>query len=315
VIDLSKFHVLTVVSNPVRYQSRYDLYDIFSEDIQRKGAQLWTVEMQTGSRRHQITKPGEPKHIQVHSSSIPGELWHKENLVNLGIAHISRQCPDWRYVAWVDADIKFEAGALEETVHALQHWDIVQMWSHAIDFGPEGETMQTHQGYMYCYWKGIELEAKNGYSKGGHPGFAYAIRRESLNRLGRIIDWGVLGSADRHMACALVGRVEDSVHGDCHPGYHRWLQIWQERAERHIKRNVGYVPGTIRHMWHGRKADRGYSSRWRILVRHQFNPDTDLKLDVSGVWQLVSETPRQLRLRDDIRKYFRARREDATTVD
>jgi hypothetical protein len=40
-----------------------------------------------------------------------------------------------------------------------------------------------------------------------------------------------------------------------------------------------------------------------------------LKKDVSGLWQLVSETPRQLQLRDDIRKYFRARREDASTVD
>lgn len=314
-MDYSKLHFITVLSNPIRYNSRYRLYEAFAEDIVRKGANLWTVEMQTGQRFPKVTTQDNVKHLQLWSSAIPGELWHKENLINLGIQFITQANPDWRYVGWIDADIKFEKGFVEETAHALQHYDVAQMWSHAMDFDPEGGVLghKVQLSYMYCYWKGIEPESKNGYTKGGHPGFAWAARREAINRLGGLIDFGVLGSADRHMACALVGKVTDSVHGDCHATYHRWLSLWQQRAEREVRRNVGYVPGTIRHMWHGRKSDRGYSSRWKILVNHQFNPETDLKKDVSGLWQLVSETPRQISLRDDIRKYFRARREDATT--
>ncbi len=317
-MDFTGFHIIAVVSNPIDYQSRYNLYNVFADDIVKKGAQLWTVEMQTGARPHRVTTSELERvnHIQLWSSAIPGELWHKENLINEGIKHLTRECPDWRYVAWVDADIKFEAGALEKTVQALQHWDVVQMWSHAIDFCPDGGVLanRVHLSYMYCHWKGIQQPGGTSYTQGGHPGFAWAIRRESLNRLGGLIDWGVLGSADRHMACAFLGRVKDSVHGDVHESYHKALRIWEERSERHIRRNVGYVSNTIRHMWHGRKADRGYASRWQILVKHQFNPETDLKKDVSGLWQLVSESPRQMELRDAIRKYFRARREDATTT-
>lgn len=319
-MNLDKFHVIAVISNPVGYQSRYNLYETFQEDVQRKGAKLWTVEMQTGARPHRITAPNTNEHIQLWSSAVPGEFWHKENLINAGIQHLTRHAPDWRYVAWVDADVKFEAGALEKTVQALQHWDVVQMWSHAIDFGPDGEIIgKIAQSFMYCHWHQIEVKNASGYLGGGHPGFAWAARRDALNKLGTsisgpLIDFAALGSGDRHMACALIGKVGESHHGRVHPNYKKWLRQWQDQAERNIKRNVGYVSNTIRHLWHGRKADRGYSSRWKILVNHQYDPETDIAKDVSGLWRLVVNEPRQMRLRDDIRRYFRSRREDATTT-
>ena len=313
-MDFSGFHVIAIISNPLQYNSRYNLYKIFAEDIVRKGAQLWALEMQTGARPHVITTKENKRHIQLWSSALPGILWQKENLINVGISHITSRNPDWRYIAWIDADIKVEAGHLEKVVQALQHWDVVQAWSHAIDLGPNGETINIQKSFMYCYWNNIVIPSANEYSVGSHPGYFWAIRREALNKVGRLIDWGILGSSDRHMACAFVGKVEHSVHGDMHPTYHKWLKIWQDRAELHLRRNVGYVPGTIRHMWHGKKANRGYSSRWKILVEHQFNPETDIKMDVSGLWQLVAETPRQISLRDDIRRYFAARNEDGIDV-
>lgn len=300
----------------MRYQSRWDLYRQFAEDIQRKGANLWTLEVQTGARIHQITDPEKDEHTQLWASSLPGELWHKEAMINLAIQQLTIFKPDWRYVAWVDADVRFEQGMLAETAHALQHWDIVQMWSHAVDLGPEDELINTHKSFMYCHWTG---EAPSGEIKGyaakgqSHPGYCWAARREALNKLGGLIDWAILGSADRHMACALIGKVLDSAHGKCHPNYLKYLKIWQDRAEREIKRNVGYVPGTIRHSWHGDKSRRGYNSRWKILVDYQFNPETDIKRDINGLWQLVVDTPRQRDLRDAIRKYMSARNEDATT--
>lgn len=319
-MDFSGFHVISVISNPIQYQSRYKLYDIFQEDVVRKGAQLWTLEMQTGARPHVVTRHGEVNSIQLWSSALPGELWHKENLLNVALQFLTRHAPDWRYVAWVDADVKFEAGALEKTVQALQHFDVVQMWSHAIDFGPNDEIVgNIHKSFMYCHWNNIEVTDKAGYLLGGHPGFCWAARRDALNKLGcaissPFIDFAALGSGDRHMACGLIGKVLQSVHGDMHPNYKKWLLQWQTQADKNIKRNVGYVSNTIRHMWHGRKADRGYASRWRLLVNHQFDPETDLAKDVSGIWRLVVETERQKNLRDDIRRYFRARAEDATTL-
>lgn len=321
-MDLSKFHVLCVISNPYRYASRWKLYaELFQEDIIRKGATLWTVEMASGARVHKVTDKDNDRHIQVQGSELSGVFWRKENLINIGIHHIIKKCPDARYLAWVDADVRFEPGMISEAQHALQHWDVIQPWSHSIDLGPNNETVGSIQkSFMYCHWNGIEVKSESGYSHGGHPGFAWVARREALNKLGvslssgPMIDFAALGSGDRHVACGLIGKMEWSYHHGISPAYKKWLHLWQTNAERKIKRNVGYLNQTIRHSWHGRKALRGYGSRWKLLVHHQFDPEQDIYRDTSGLWQLVSETPRQLAMRDDFRRYFQSRNEDSVDL-
>lgn len=320
-MDLSKFHVLTIISNPFRYASRWKLYDTFQEDIIRKGANLWTIEMASGARVHKITDIENEKHIQVWGSELSGTLWRKENLINIAIQHIIKSAPDCRYIAWVDADVKFEPGMIAECQHALQHWDFVQPWSHSVDLGPSNEAIGSIQkSFMYCYWNGIEVKSNSGYAHGGHPGFAMAARRDALNKIGVAVDsgplisFGALGSGDRHICCGLIGKMGWSYHHGIHGNYKKWLHRWQEIAEKRIKRNVGYINQTIRHGWHGRKALRGYGSRWRLLVQHQFDPEKDLYRDTSGIWQLVSESPRQIAMRDDFRRYFQSRNEDSTDV-
>ena len=123
-----------------------------------------------------------------------------------------------------------------------------------------------------------------------------------------------VGSGDRHMAYGLIGRAESSIHPDLTAEYRARVLRWQELAERHIRRNVGCVPGTIAHAWHGRKANRGYSSRWRILIDNAFDPATDLKRDWQGLYQLEVHDDRQIKLRDAIRAYFLSRNEDSTRV-
>ena len=39
----------------------------------------------------------------------------------------------------------------------------------------------------------------------------------------------------------------------CHPNF---VSPW---TLRHINRNIGYVQGTVEHLFHGRKTDRGNS--------------------------------------------------------
>lgn len=317
-MDLSKFHVLCVISNPFRYASRWRLWNIFQEDIIRKGANLWTIEMATGARVHKVTDMENEQHIQVWASELSGTLWRKENLINIAISQIIKHSPDCRYIMWVDADVRFEPELISEAQHALQHWDFIQCWSHAIDLGPRNETVgHVHKSFMYCYWNGIDVKSLSGYAHGGHPGYAWAARRDSLNKIGvslssgPLIDFGALGSADRHMACGFIGKMEWSYHQGVHHNYKKWLHLWQEIVEKRIKRNVGYLPQTIRHSWHGRKALRGYGDRWKLLVQHGFDPEIDIYRDSSGVWQLINESPRQIRMRDDFRRYFLRRNEDS----
>jgi hypothetical protein len=89
------------------------------------------------------------------------------------------------------------------------------------------------------------------------------------------------------------------------------LKIWQDRAAK-LRKNIGYMSGMLLHYWHGKKKDRGYKSRWQILIDYMYDPEFDIKRDWQGLWQLNENKPG---LRDEIRKYFRERNEDSIDPD
>jgi hypothetical protein len=89
------------------------------------------------------------------------------------------------------------------------------------------------------------------------------------------------------------------------------LLTWQDRANTHIRQNIGYMPGTIYHHWHGRKKDRRYVERWQILLKHGYDPDQDLQRDWQGLYRL---SDKGLRMRADLREYFHIRNEDSTEL-
>ncbi|MGH7536146.1 MAG: hypothetical protein ACREMG_11280, partial [Gemmatimonadales bacterium] len=155
----------------------------------------------------------------------------------------------------------------------------------------------------------------NGRGEFPHPGYAWAMRRDAWDDLGGLIDWAVLGSGDSHMAHALLGQVDWTLNGlpsgSYAPEYQRPFYVWQSRAERYVRRNLGSMPGSILHHWHGPKAARRYQERPAILIRNQFDPAVDLKCDWQGLYQLTDlGTARSRRLRDDLRRYFHERNED-----
>lgn len=321
-----RLHVHTVVSNPPRFRRRWDLYRDFAKHVAASGATLTTIEVAFGDRPFAVTERDNPDHVQLRSSD---ELWLKENALDLGFAHTIQRYPYARYLAWVDADVSFArpdwAG---ETVHQLQHYDFVQMFSVAHDLGPDDETISTHRGFMSDYIHG-KLNLGPDYCKYSHPGFAWAARRESLDVVGGLIDFAILGAGDKHMALGLIGQLDASVAlplGEkglrdggwpppLEPAYIRELLDWQARAEREIRRNVGYVPGTLLHRHHGPKRLRKYVERWRILVDNEYDPDKDIKRDTQGLISLNEDgSLRIIKLRDQIRAYFRQRNEDSLEV-
>jgi hypothetical protein len=303
-----KLHVVAVVSNPVGYKSRYNLFEQFHKHMSSFNVHLTTVELAFGERDF-VTSPGDSQ-WQFRTWD---EIWHKENLVNLGIARLPS---DWQYVAWVDADIHFTNPYwVTQTINQLQHNMFAQVWSDAADLGPQGEIIQTHKSLSSLVATGAPMKVigdpNDYYNTYAHPGFAWAARREAIDHIGGLIDWAAAGSADHHMALALIGKGASSIPGGVTKAYYDKVMAFQAQAERYIRRDIGVVPGTITHYWHGRKNQRGYESRWKILVNNKYNPNTDIKYDSQGVIQLVDHGDiRSLNLRDDLRKYFRSRNED-----
>jgi hypothetical protein len=150
-----------------------------------------------------------------------------------------------------------------------------------------------------------------GSGKFWHPGFAWAAKKAALEKVGMLMDHAILGSADWHMASALVGQVHRSLYSGYSPAYVQLCKQWQENAEAHVQRNVGYMPGLVNHLFHGAKKNRSYSQRWKFLAQAGYDPNLDLKRDWQGLYQL---TERSILLRDGIRQYARMRDEDSTAV-
>lgn len=303
-------YVVTPIVNPSRYRSRYALYRDFAKYITDAGAVLYTVEAAYGEREFEVTDAANPRHIRLRTRD---EVWHKENLINIGV---SRLPADWKYVAWIDADVQFaRPDIVVETVHQLQHHSVVQMFSQATDLGPKHETLASFQGFV-AQWKRRNGQAPSNMEEYGvwHPGYAWACRRDAWDHLGGLIDFGIVGSGDRYMACGLIGEIAQSLSPeiiqDC-PTYSEWCFEWQSRAENYVKRNIGFVDGLLLHYFHGAKRNRGYMNRSAILWNNSFDPARDIKRDWQGLWQLTDQKPG---LRDELRAYFRSRDEDNTSV-
>jgi len=307
----NQLHVIAVINNPLRFNSRLRLFQEFAARMRRDRVNLHIVEAAFGARDYEVTEAEDFDHVQLRQTD---ELWLKENLVNIGVRRLPS---DWQYVAWIDADVELiNRDWAVETIHQLQHFAIVQLFQTAVDLGPRGESFRVYDGFGYSHAHGLPIKWTRDVYTGmnapvgvfRHPGYAWAMRREAYDDLGGLMEHAILGAGDHHMALALLGMAHYSVPATLHPHYHDEVYRWQDRATRHIRQNLGYVPGTLLHHWHGKKVDRRYIDRWKILEKHRYDPLVDVKHDAQG---LLIFSDQGIRMRNDLRDYFRCRHEDS----
>jgi hypothetical protein len=236
-------------------------------------------------------------------------------MINLGISRLPQ---DWEYVAWIDSDIDFvNPHWVEDTIHELQHHDVVQLFVDSIDLGPEHEVMNTAKSFAYCYKHNVpspKFNKKLNYSyystttRNGiywHPGYAWAATKAAINVLGGLFEVAIAGAGDHHMAASLIGKGALSVPDTCTDDYKHAVAMWEKRALR-LHKNIGYVKGTIYHFWHGKKINRRYAERWDILKNYK--PSHDVYRDWQGC---LTFHKGEDELRDMLRNYFQSRNEDS----
>jgi hypothetical protein len=299
-------YVILPFFNYCRFERRTQLFLEFVARI-KDNPHIRIVVVEAGSgNAFQLPRkiPGVHLHLGYNC---PSKLWIKENLINLAIRRLPK---NWKYVAWVDADITFMNDTwAQDTIAKLVHeFDVVQIFQTCVNLGPLEEALKIDRSFGYMYRDNghtYHPTAKYGF---WHPGFAWACTRWAYDTVGGLVDWGILGSGDRHMALALIGHVEGSYPGGIHESYKRKLRAYQEKA-RHLR--LGWVKGTILHHWHGRLEDRKYQERWNILTKEQYDPDVDVRYDSEGLLQL---TPEGKRLEPQLIDYFVGRREDHMRV-
>jgi len=76
---------------------------------------------------------------------------------------------------------------------------------------------------------------------------------------------------------------------------------------------LGYIPGSIRHFFHGKKENRNYYGREDILIKYQYNPYTFIEQDSRGLLIPTKHCPKEFL--DDIMAYFSGRNEDEMVLE
>jgi hypothetical protein len=314
-------HVVVVVSNPIRWVSRIQLAREFLARMRAAGVHLTLVEHAFGIRPFELQDEAVDVYVPVRGGD-NSELWLKESLINVGVRHLPR---DWRFMAWIDADVNHQNPDWPtETLHALQHWPVVQTWSQCVDLNQHHEPIRDESGLMLNKsfgkaWVDGDLDAYDerhpthpqGFSPyvRAHVGYAWAIRREAYEGVGGLISWVPTGAADWLMAMGFTGRLTPNPARS--EGFNRKLLAFQERCDDHVQRSVGYVDGLLTHYWHGSKKRRAYVGRDAMLQRTGFDPERDLVFDSNGIPEL---TGKNYKLRDFLRRYFRSRDEDSRGI-
>jgi hypothetical protein len=135
-------------------------------------------------------------------------------------------------------------------------------------------------------------------------GLAWAGRRAVLQRHG-FYDAGIVGGGDRAMACAAYGCWQglEQTHR-MNLAQQRHYRNWAEPFFASVRGRVGYVEGSVCHLWHGTIQSRGYRSRFEGLAPFGFDPYTDIALDARGCWRWSSPKPA---LHEYVRRYLEVR--------
>jgi hypothetical protein len=316
--------VIATVFNPASYKSRFDLYKRFEKHIQSFDVKLITVELVFFDREFEVTQPNNMNHIQLRTDSV---LWFKENLINIGLKRSTEDC---KYIAWIDSEIEFiNSHWVEDAKRALEKHKIIQLFDSVRVIGPNLKSLiRIDLSFGKCNYRSRTFASnlkffKKVYSESNlyvrrkkmycATGYAWAARRHTLLEMGGLFDKGILGGADTIMATAFNGssiKDNSSFVGE----YLEYIREWQVKTGKIVKKNFGYLPNPIKHLWHGSRHNRNYFLRKSIVASPDFPfvPQKHLSYDENGLLRFVP------RVRDHfnglIMTYFSNRTEDGKEI-
>ena len=138
-------------------------------------------------------------------------------------------------------------------------------------------------------------------------GGAGVARRAILEKHG-FYDACVMGSGNRAMLCAALGRFDDAIHYlQMSPSWAKHYLAWAEPFFNTVRGRVTYLDEGVSHLWHGELKNRQYAERHAFLKELGFDPAKDIVSDENGCWRW--NQPRS-DVKEHILRYFQSRRED-----
>ena len=271
-----------------RSRNRMRNYRQFAAHLAEQGVPLWTIE---------AALPGDPFDVaendRVRRVRVREPLWLSERLINVLWPALP---PEVDAVAWVDADLLFEPGIAEATLAALRRWPIVQLFQRVcwLDGGGTALPYRRDDQLLGIGYRNFRERASTVDSATRRTGFAWAARRELLEAMGGLFDRYPAGGGD---VLSCIGFFGD-LHAACLARYGSAVvaevRNWAAHAGAVVRGRVGYVPGTIRHLYHGQLCHRNYLKRHQVWQAAGFDPAIHLEL-VEGLYQFSPRCPPEIR--------------------
>ena len=288
--------VVTSFFNPSGYKRLKKNYMNFSEHIISQSADLWTIEIAFGKDPFFI-KPSN-RVIQMRTPDI---MWQKERGLNLLIENLSEE---YDKIIWVDSDMIFEDHSwIEKASELLEKYSMIQCFGTMSVIHPNGDIVHIKErcGVVKAVANNHEHPQKNIY------GGAWAARRSVIKKNG-LFDQHILGHSDLFMVAGLF-QWHDHPHIrlDTPPALKRNYFDWAQKILPEVQNGIGYLDTNMHHLWHGDPKNRKYKQRLEILMKHNFNPNTDISIGSNGLWHWSSNKPE---LHADIKQYFVDRNDD-----
>jgi len=236
--------------------------------------------------------PAGVREIVYESDSV---LFHKENLWNLAAA-ATRESK----LLFLDGDIYFSRRDIFDAVsRQLDECDIVQPFTRACWLSQEGGVELTREPSVAAIVAG-EQPTLGRY----HPGFAWAMTRRTFDAIGGFFERHPLGGGDAATAFSLTPGEPRLPKTD----NHAFAMSESYKAYRSnvlsLSPRIGSVDGTVYHIWHGTRENRGYEQRYLFLPPHN-NGEYPLRSRPDGLleWDSIEYNAKAL-------EYFARRMED-----
>jgi len=299
-----KLHVIMVISNPCNYAIRYILAKEFIRRMKdEQNVILYIVELAYGNQEYYITDSNNKKHLQLRTNEMP--IWHKENMINIGIRKL---LPDtWKAVAWIDADLEFDNPhwALDTLKILNGSRDIVQLFSNVLFLDQNNDTDIIFTSLAFQYIKKNKRSNNSNEISYWHPGFAWACTRQLFEKIGGIYEYAITGNGDTYLAACLLGSYHTIFVDNESEDYKKSLEIYENNI---IGARLGYVPGIMRHHYHGSLPNRKYQLRGSILSKYNYSPTLHLTKDENGL--LIPNELFPIELKNAILDHFKSKNED-----
>lgn len=292
-----KLAVITTFYNPNDYINLKYNYLKFSEKIKEK-ADLFPIELSFDGNffiedENVIRIKGKKENI----------LWQKERLLNIALEKLPKE---YTNVAWIDCDILFDnENWVEEVNEKLKKYKILQLFDRAKRLDRYNNI---DQNSISIVKRSIDKNNINPIN-GGVPGFAWAIRREVIEKI-KFLDTQIIGGGDFLMYLSSINHIDNFLTETMNSKWVIAYKKWAYKALKEVNYSINNISGNITHLYHGSMPNRNYQNRYKILNENNYDPKKDLTLSKNKLWKLNNKS-----IIKGMNKYFIDRKEDDNILD